>query len=965
MRQPQGQTGQIDASDSAFDALVYEVSARLEAGEAVDVDAVAIEHPAHAERLGRLLPTLQAMAQLRDSDSLGSAASRRSSERDESEMRLLGDYRIGAQLGRGGMGVVYEAEQLSLARRVALKILPFAALLSEHQLRRFQTEAMAAARLQHPHIVPIYTVGCQRGIHYYAMQLIDGPSLADVIDQLRQRRMSQVKSAAGDRPDTAETVADVAANALTCDADAAEQYRAVARVGREAAEALHYAHEHGVLHRDIKPSNVLLDAAGHVRIVDFGLARVDDESQVTRTGDVLGTLRYMSPEQAQGQRDKVDARSDVYSLGATLYEFATLQPAFQATNRYQLVKQVTAGRPAAPHRLDPAMPRPLSLIISQAMARRPADRYQSAKELADDLQRFLNGERVQARPTSLLRQTSQWLRRHRLVCAVTVGLLAVALVATALTHHFFPGIPADSPAKGDDMKSSTAAKIASAVAALSILASEAAPSAQAQTKKITYACTDLGALSSITPGSVARSISNPLDKNAVRVIGRSKADDGQYHAVIWERINNQWVFRDVLPEYYYSWGEGTNDLGQVVGYGKQQLGGADGGFFYDDLIGMESLLPADKYASQAYAINNSGQVVGNTRATPEDSPPLNQACLWEPDGSGQWVTTDLSILAGHYRSFAVAINNFGQIVGYSNLDASNYYDHLPGFWENVSGSWTYLNLNDAVGANGSDMMPRDINDMGQIVGADYTSDAYFAVMWQRVNGQWTLTDLSAAKPSNFTTTAAYGINNLGQVVGTASLTTGGLAPFLCEDGIMRDLSQFLPAWAAGWTNVSAKDINDHGQIIAGGYNTGEPLHALLIDTQQVTYSYTSTGSAVSIKDKSTASKSMTLADNETITDLNVQVKLTHSRYADLKFELVGPNNGTRLLCNAGAVTGSGTKTLVFDDEGSAGSIVPAVPLSYYDGTSTQGKWTLKISDTVKNSKTGSFTSFTLDVVPAL
>jgi hypothetical protein len=309
---------------------------------------------------------------------------------------VLGEFHVIRQIGHGGMGVVFEAEQMPLARRVAVKILPFAALLSERLLRRFHTEAMAVAQLQHPHIVPIYTVGCERGIHYYAMQLIDGPSLAGVIDQLRARRVSQVKPAGGDQPDAAETVVDAAANALTRDAEGAEHYRAVARVGREAAEA--------------------------------------------------------------------------------------------------------------PHRLESTVPRPLSLIINQALTRRPADRYQSAKELADTLQRFLSGERVQARPEAWLRRTSQRLRRHRLASAVVIGILAVALVATVLTHHLFQGIPADSPAKGDDMKSSTAAKIATAVAAVSILASEAAPDAQARTKKISYAIIDLGAFPSNTPYSDPDSI---------------------------------------------------------------------------------------------------------------------------------------------------------------------------------------------------------------------------------------------------------------------------------------------------------------------------------------------------------------------------------------------------------------------------------------------------------------------------
>jgi subtilisin-like proprotein convertase family protein len=164
---------------------------------------------------------------------------------------------------------------------------------------------------------------------------------------------------------------------------------------------------------------------------------------------------------------------------------------------------------------------------------------------------------------------------------------------------------------------------------------------------------------------------------------------------------------------------------------------------------------------------------------------------------------------------------------------------------------------------------------------------------------------------------------------------------------------------------TATNINDHGQIVGLSYNPDGITNAYLMDTRAVTYSYTSTGKAVSIKDASTASLAMTLSDNETITDLNVAVKLYHTRYQDLKIELVGPNNVTRVLCNAGALTGSGTKTIVFDDEGAAGTFVPVHPLSNYDGTSTQGKWTVRVSDTVRNRKTGTFYSFTLDVMPEL
>ena len=234
---------------------------------------------------------------------------------------------------------------------------------------------------------------------------------------------------------------------------------------------MHYAHDNGVLHRDIKPSNLLLDKSGHVWIADFGLARVEDESQLTRTGDILGTLRYISPEQATGER--VDGRSDVYSLGATLYELATLGPVYDAEDRRDIVKQVIAGNPVAPHKVNHRIPQPLSRVISKSMARLD-ERYQSAQELAEDLQRFLDGDTVQAKPPTRLRRVRTWSRRHRFASAAIVGLLILVLLLPFTTHYFFERDPNTSPTKGQDMKVSKTAKVAVAAAALAMMAGKPA-----------------------------------------------------------------------------------------------------------------------------------------------------------------------------------------------------------------------------------------------------------------------------------------------------------------------------------------------------------------------------------------------------------------------------------------------------------------------------------------------------------
>jgi serine/threonine protein kinase/Tfp pilus assembly protein PilF len=359
----------------------------------------------------------------------------------------LGDFRILREIGRGGMGIVYEAEQVSLNRRVALKVLPFAATLDSRHLLRFQNEARAAAQLHHTNIVPVFAVGSERGVHYYAMQYIEGHSLADVIAYLRA---SGGRPPASD-PSTDETTpypdaihrlagasrspetAPVAALSTIRSTKDTAYFRTVAQLSIQAAEALDHAHQQGIVHRDVKPANLMVDAVYRLWVTDFGLAQIQSDTRLTLTGDLVGTLRYMSPEQALAKRAVVDHRTDIYSLGVTLYELLTLEPAFRGTDRQELLRQIAYEEPRPPRRLNKAIPAELETIVLKALERNPADRYATAQAVADDLRHWLEDRPIQARQPSLALRARKWARRHRpVVASLAAGLLTLLLVGVVL-----------------------------------------------------------------------------------------------------------------------------------------------------------------------------------------------------------------------------------------------------------------------------------------------------------------------------------------------------------------------------------------------------------------------------------------------------------------------------------------------------------------------------------------------------
>jgi serine/threonine protein kinase len=346
----------------------------------------------------------------------------------------LGDFRILREVGRGGMGVVYEAVQLSLGRRVALKVLPFAAALDAKQLQRFKNEAQAAAQLQHPNIVPVYGVGRERGVHYYAMQFIDGHTLAALIGQLRQQARPGPSRPEQPEGPAAETTPRLSGPLSTERSTRSPAFfRTAARLGAQAAEALEHAHQLGVVHRDVKPANLLVDGRGTLWVTDFGLAQLQSQAGLTLTGELLGTLRYMSPEQALARPGPVDHRTDLYSLGATLYELLTLHPPVPGDQRPEVLARLAAEEPAPPRRLNPALPADLETILLKALAKDPAERYASARELADDLHRFLEDRPIRARRPTLAQRAAKWARRHRRLGAAAAAFLALAVVGLAVS----------------------------------------------------------------------------------------------------------------------------------------------------------------------------------------------------------------------------------------------------------------------------------------------------------------------------------------------------------------------------------------------------------------------------------------------------------------------------------------------------------------------------------------------------
>ncbi|MGO9465271.1 MAG: protein kinase domain-containing protein [Isosphaeraceae bacterium] len=316
-------------------------------------------------------------------------------------LHYFGDYELIRELGRGGMGVVYKARQLSLNRPVALKLLKSDILASDDERRRFQNEAEAVALLDHPHIVPIFEVGEHDRRQYFSMKLVGGPSLE-----------KKLAAYAGDP-------------------------KAIARLVKTAAEAVHHAHQCGILHRDLKPSNILLDERGEPYVTDFGLAkRIEGDSEMTVSGAILGTPSYMAPEQASGRRGAVTTATDVHGLGAILYSLLTGRAPFQGKSVAEVLEAVRELAPNAPSKFSASIPRDLEIICLKCLEKDPPRRYASAQAVADDLHRYVAGEPITARPASSFERLWLWCKRNPKLAAA-VGSTAAALVLVAVFALLF------------------------------------------------------------------------------------------------------------------------------------------------------------------------------------------------------------------------------------------------------------------------------------------------------------------------------------------------------------------------------------------------------------------------------------------------------------------------------------------------------------------------------------------------
>lgn len=398
--------------EQQLNEIIADFYAAIERGDEVDKGLFLLSYPEFAEELTEFFSDMDKLERLApkqsvQSDETKSVLDRRSSHSHRTDVeRFVGDYELLEQLGSGGMGVVYKARHITLKKIVALKMIRVGRFASEGEVKRFRTEARAAAKLEHPGIVSAHEFGVQGDQHYYTMEYVGGGSLADL------------------------------------HRDAPVSAMQAAKITHDLALAIHFAHKHGIVHRDLKPANILITSDGIPRITDFGLAKQlwsEDDSvdvSVTETGQVLGTAGYMSPEQASGKSKLVSTGSDIYSLGAVLYALITGRAPFVGESITDTINQVISKDPISPRILNPSVGKDLETICLKCLEKTPDKRYESAQSLAEDLESFISGRPIAARPASTIERVSKWVYRHRLVSSLVTLTIASVILGLGFSIHY-------------------------------------------------------------------------------------------------------------------------------------------------------------------------------------------------------------------------------------------------------------------------------------------------------------------------------------------------------------------------------------------------------------------------------------------------------------------------------------------------------------------------------------------------
>ncbi len=440
-----------DEQRDPLEVLFSEFLQRKRGGDTISIEDFAIEHPELADEIRDLFPTLASLEKARSSQGTNDPFQ---TGEDISGGLMLGEYRLLREIGVGGMGIVYEAMQETMQRRVAVKVLPQEFSQQEVRRNRFVQEARTVAKLSYRNIVPIFDFGESNNRYYFAMRLIQGAGLDWIIlrmseddrpltstEVLQHFQQQGIPLSEQEQEVDDDSLADEFDYPIPANGEQEQKHkwvlkhdswRQIARIGLQAARALNHAHQAGILHRDIKPGNLLLDSEGVIWITDFGLAKSENELSLTAPDDVVGTLRYISPERFHGQ---VDARSDIYALGLTLIELCTRKHVFEQAGRTELIRNIMEGNVTPPREINPDIPEALENILLKATAKNPAQRYQAAAEMADDLRAFSRGFHVKS---SVVHSPDKWidLLRQNWLTAILSGLCIILAVLL-----FMPSAP--------------------------------------------------------------------------------------------------------------------------------------------------------------------------------------------------------------------------------------------------------------------------------------------------------------------------------------------------------------------------------------------------------------------------------------------------------------------------------------------------------------------------------------------